>query len=178
MRSLAQTWINKLYCPHYVSIVNVSSGVASFLVARVEYSHWPLLIATINFKKCNNILIFHSFLANLKFYCIFFSAFEIFILPSPLPFCWPLVSAVPVERFTAWEFHQIDRNIWVELAPVNFLTKLLVSDQLLFLRYVPSYWRYHCGFPRQSAIFFFVVAIIPSVVSLLVVGIPATPVTQ
>jgi hypothetical protein len=48
----------------------------------------------------------------------------------------------------------------------------------LSLRNVPSYGRYNCGFPRQSAVIIFVAVLIFVLqVYLLVVGIPATPVT-
>jgi len=128
-RSLAQTWITKFYCLHHLFVVPLSSGVAGFYLGRRGgYSQWPLLIATISFKKSQQFIDFSIRVpANLTFLMYLF-AFKIFILPSPLPFWWPLESAIRDGRSTAWEFHQIDR-IWVELGVVNFSTKLVVSDQ-------------------------------------------------
>ena len=180
-RSLAQTWITKFYCLHHLFVVPLSSGVAGFYLGRRGGdSQWPLLIATISFKKSQQFIDFSIRVpANLTFLMYLF-AFKIFILPSPLPFWWPLESAIRDGRSTAWEFHQIERNIWVERLTSWQNWWFLIKT--LFLRNVPSYWRYHFAFPRLSAVFFFpnvhINLFILRLVYLLVIGISENPVTQ
>jgi hypothetical protein len=82
-KSLAQTWITKLYFPHYLFVFPVSSCVDRFFLLGGGYSRGPLLIATISFKKSQQFIGF-PFVFQLIYFFLFYISDIYFALPTPI----------------------------------------------------------------------------------------------